>query len=363
MRGTYGSFVVVSLLAFAAGGVISVVDILPRGDGKAMASTPAATGLPPLAPATPGVAPVAAKKDHTVTAPFGAARVDAYYWLNEKENPEVLAYLDAENAYAEAMLKPQAALQDEILAELEKRASLADKDVPWPMDGFFYETRYAEGADYPLIVRHQGSATGPEQVVLDVPEMAKAHEQYFMRGWEMSPDGTKVAFAVDFKGDRICEIFVRDLATNAVVSTGIKDASSDIVWSADGKAIIYTALDELVRGYQAKRHVLGASAVNDTVLLQEDDTTFEIGVAQSRSKELAIITVGHAQRDEILAVSTSAIDPKPVMLVPRTLNVRATADHLDGNFYVLTNAQAGDRKIVVTPDSAPSLATATGMVP
>jgi oligopeptidase B len=364
MRGTYGSFVVVSLLAFAGGGVLSVVDLLPRSDGKPVATATAKPGTPATTPtAAPGVPPVAARKDHTVTAPFGASRVDPYYWLNEKENPEVIAYLDAENAYAAAALKPQAALQDEIFAELEKRASLADKDVPWPMDGYFYETRFAEGADYPLVVRHQGSATGPEQVVLDVPELAKPHEQYFLRNWEVSPDGAKVAFAVDFKGDRICEIFVRDITSGAVSSTGIKDAQGDVVWSADGSALLYTAVDEMVRGYQVKRHVLGQPATGDIVLLQEDDTTFSIGIGQSRSGELAIINVGHPQRDEILAVATDALDPKPVMLVPRTLNVRASVDHLDGVFYILTNDKAGDRKIVVTPDTAPSLATATALVP
>lgn len=361
MRGTYGSFVAVSLLVFAAGGVLSAVDILPRGDGRTLASASAGSSLPPVL--SPAVAPVAARKDHTVTAPFGATRNDPYYWLNEKQNPEVLSYLDAENAYAENALKPQAALQEEIFKELETRASLADKDVPWPMDGYFYESRYAEGADYPVIVRHQGAANGPEQVVLDVPSLAAGHEQYFLRGWKMSPDGAKVAFAVDFKGDRICEIFVRDLATNAVTSTGIKDAASDLVWSADGKAIIYTGLDGMVRGYQAKRHVLGQPAASDQVLLQEDDTTFEIAVRESRSEQLAIIEVGHAQRDEIWAVPTSAADPKPVLLVPRSLNVRASADHIDGKFYILTNDQAGDRKIMVTPDTAPSLSTAVAIVP
>lgn len=366
MRGTYGSFVVVSLLAFAGGGVLLATDLLPRHAGIAIGPSdpaPMTTDDVPAPALTPGVPPVAARKDHAVTAPFGATRNDPYYWLNEKENPQVLAYLDAENAYAEGALKPQAALQDEIFAEMEKRASLADKDIPWPMDGFFYETRYAEGADYPLIVRHQGSASGPEQVVLDVSELARPHEQYFLRNWEVSPDGSKVAFAVDFKGDRIHEIFVRDIASGAVQSTGIKDAQSAVVWSADGKALIYTAVDGLVRGYQARRHVLGQPVSSDVLLLQEDDTTFEISVSPSRSRELAIISVGHAQRDEILAVATDAIDPKPVMLVPRTLNVRASADHLDGNFYILTNDAAGDRKVVVTPDTAPSLATATAIVP
>ncbi len=361
MRGTYGPFVVVSLLAFAGGGVLSVTDLLPRHDGAAIA-TPAVPGAGAPA-ATPGRAPVAARKDHAVTAPFGATRNDPYYWLNEKENPEVLAYLEAENAYAEALLAPQAALQDELYAELEKRASLADQDVPYLMDGYYYETRYAEGADYPLIVRRQGSISAPEQVVLDVTALAKDYEQYFLRNWAVSPDGTKVAFAVDFKGDRICEIFVRDLATGAVSSTGIKDASSDLVWGGDGASLIYVAVDDMVRSYRANRHVLGQPATSDAILLQEDDPTFSVGVRASRSKQLAIISVSHYQRDEILAIATDTVHAQPVLLVPRTLDVRATADHMDGQFYILTNQNAGDRKIVATPDYAPSLATAVAIVP
>ena len=365
MRGTYGPFLVVSLLVFVGGGVLAMTDILPRHEGAAVAAAPApAAGQPPAAPPVQaGRPPVAAMKDHAVTAPFGATRNDPYYWMNQKDDPQVIAYLEAENAYAEAALKPQAALQDELFAELEKRASLADQDIPYLMDGYYYETRYAEGADYPLIVRRQGSQSAPEEVVLDVTALASAHEQYFLRNWEVSPDGSKVAFAVDFKGDRICEIFVRDIAAGTVSSTGIKDASASMVWSADGTSLIYTALDDMVRSYQAKRHVLGQPATSDVLLLQEDDTTFSVAVSATRSKQLAIIQVTHLQRDEVLAIATNDADARPVMLVPRTLNVRAEADHLGGQFYVLTNQGAGDRKVLVMPDSAPSLATAVAIVP
>lgn len=374
MRGTFAPFVVVSALAFAGAGVFSMIlpatsaAVAARADTSCVnclvpaAAAPADTGVGAVPIADTSAPPVAAKKEHTVTAPFGASRVDPYYWLNEKENPEVTAYLEAENAYANAQLAPEQALKDEIYKELEERASLADVEIPYAKDGYYYQERYAEGADYPVIVRRSGTAEGPEEVVLDVPELAKGHEQYFLRGWEVSPDGGKVAFAVDFKGDRINEIFVRDLAAGTVTSTGIKDASSDMVWTKDGKAVFYGRLDETVRCNQIKRHVMGADPATDTVMLEEPDTTFELGIGTSHSKQFGIITVYHLQRTELLAVSLTSPDPKPVMLVPRTRNVRAFADHFDGKFYVLTNDGAPDLKIVTMDEASPSLDTAQTLV-
>jgi oligopeptidase B len=365
MRGTYGFFVSVSAIAFVAAAVIGVADLLPRHAAApaAPAAGPAAPPVTaPVAPVPAPAAPVAAKKDHAVTTTFGVSRNDPYYWLNQKENPEVVAYLEAENAYAEAALAPLEARQAELFKELEDRASLPDQEVPYADDGFYYQERYDAGADYPVIVRRANSPTGPEQIVLNVPELATGHEQYFLRGWEVSPDGQKVAFAVDFKGDRINEIFVRDLATGAVTSTGIKDASSDIVWTTDGKAIFYTALDEAVRGYQVKRHIMGADPATDTVMLEEPDTTFELSIAEARSKEMAIITVYHLQRSELLAVSLTAPDPKPVLLLPRSRNLRAFGDHFDGQFYILTNDGAPDLKVITLDEAAPDLTTATTAV-
>ena len=315
-------------------------------------------------PAAPlPAAPVAARKDHAVVAPFGASRNDPYYWLNEKTNPDVVAYLEAENAYADAALAPQKAREDEIFKEMETRASLPDQDVPYADDGFYYKERYDAGADYPVIVRMANGPTGPEEVVLNVPELAKGHEQYFLRGWKVSPDTNKVAFAVDFKGDRVNEIFVRDIATGAVTATGITGAASDIVWSADGKALFYGHLDETVRANQIKRHVIGADPATDTVMLEEPDATFELSIATARSKEMAIITVYHLQRTELWAVSLTSPDPKPVLLVPRARNVRAFGDHFDGKFYILTNDGATDLKVVTLDEASPDLATAATVVP
>lgn len=308
----------------------------------------AADAVPSAAVVTP---PVATRKDHTITTKFGVSRIDPYYWLNQKEDPEVLAYLKAENAYAEAQLAPLEALQTEVYDELKARFSAEDIEVPYAKDGYFYQTRYDAGADYPIVARRKGSLTAPEEIVLDVPELAKPHDQYNLNAWAVSPDGSKVAFAVDFSGNRIHEIFVRDLATGTVTSTGVTDGDGGIVWTADGRAFLYGRLDETVRTNQIKRHIMGADPATDTVMLQEDDTTFSLSVSETRDKSAAIITVYHPQRTELYATSLTSPDPKPVLLVPRSKNVRALADHFDGKFYILTNENAPDQKVVTLSDA------------
>jgi oligopeptidase B len=306
--------------------------------------------------------PVAAIKPFEVKAPHGATRTDNYYWLREKENPEVIAYLEAENAYADALLAPLKDQADAIYKELEARFAVADQEVPYRMDGYLYQSRYAEGADYPQIVRRK-SADAPEEIVLDVPELAKAHEQYFLRGWEVSPDGAKIAFAVDFTGARVNEIFVRDIATGEVVSTGIKDAAGDMVWSPDGTQLIYATVDETVRSDKIKRHVLGTDAAADPVLMTEPDTTLSLNVGASRDEQFAIITVYHSQRTEIRTLSLTDPAAEIQTLVPRTRNVVATADHFDGGFYILTNLDAPDYRIMRAEDGATAIEQWTEVVP
>lgn len=372
MRGSYGPFVGFSAFVFLAAGAGMLWTVVQGGSviaspnrgtvtgGAAPTpSQPSTTDGTPVAGSTavatyPSGAPKAARKDHTIATSFGASRVDPYYWLREKDNPEVLAYLKAENDYATQQLSPTTPLREEIAKELTERANVEDVEVPYAKDGYFYQTQYQAGADYPVIVRRQGSPDGAETVVLNVPELAEGHEQYFLRNWEVSPDGAKVAFAVDFNGSRICEIFVRDLNSGAVTSTGIKDADGSIVWSADNSALLYGHLDDTLRTDQIKRHTLGSQPSADTVVLTEGDNTMSLSIGTAKSKKYAIVTIYHLQRTELQAIALDVPNAQPVMLVPRSKNTRAFADHLDGQFFIITNENAPDQKVVAVPDSAPS---------
>ncbi len=373
MRGFYGPLVKTGAAVFVAAGVVSgwmafegrfsvagpgaLIAKAPAGEDGAPAPQPHAGGE--IARDASG-APLAPRADHVVTTPFGASRVDPWYWLREKENPNVLAYLEAENAFAATQLAPYKAMKDEIARTLEERARLEDAEPPYAMGGYLYQTRYAQGADYPVIVRRK-DAGAPEEIVLDAPELAKGHAQYFLHDWTVSPDGGKVAFAVDFTGDRRGTVFVRDLATGRTEQTPIVNADGDLVWSAGGDAIYYAAMDQTYRASAIRRFDVTRGV--DRAIVTEPDTTFSLQLTATKSGQMAIVVAYHAQRSEVQAISLADEAAPPVMLVPRSRDARATADHLDGAFYILTDDGAPDFRIVKAPDTAPAPENWSDVVP
>src|SRR6478736_6996970 len=176
----------------------------------------------------------------TTFAAFGRERIDEYDWLRDRNDPRVVAYLDAENAYANGRLKPIKPLVDELAAELKMRSAQADATVPTLINGYLYERRFAEGAQYPLIVRRKPASGAAEELVLDVGALAAGHSQQCQFGnWAVSPDNTRVAFTVDFSGDREHRIFVRAIAGGNAIDQGIDSAASSIVFAADNRTLLY----------------------------------------------------------------------------------------------------------------------------
>jgi oligopeptidase B len=168
---------------------------------------------------------------------FGGVRIDDYDWLRDRKDPRVIAYLDAENAYADARLEPIKPLVDELAAELKVRSAQEDASVPAADNGYLYERRFAQGAQYPLIVRRK-DAPGAEELVLEVGALAADHpHQYQLGWWTVSPDNTRIAFAVDFNGDREFRIFVRTIATGKIIDEGVDNAASNLVFAADSETL------------------------------------------------------------------------------------------------------------------------------
>src|SRR5262249_24423022 len=169
----------------------------------------------------------------TFTA-FGGVRIDNYDWLRDRKDPRVIAYLNAENAYADSRLQPIKPLVDELAAELKAREAQADASVPTLYNDYVYERRFTQGAQYPYIVRRKDALGAQEVLVCDVAPLAACHpQQYQLGSWTVSPDNTRVAFSVDFTGGRDFRIFVRTIATGETVEQGIDNASSDLVFAAD----------------------------------------------------------------------------------------------------------------------------------
>src|SRR6516164_6220628 len=208
----------------AAAGAIPLASRLRFSSAKAV--EPALRGVP--------IAPVVPK---TFKA-FGGVRIDNYDWLRDRKDPRVLSYLDAENAYANARLELIKPLVDELAAELKTREAQEDESVPATYNGYVYQHRFSQGAQYPYIVRHKDAPGAQEEIVLDIGALAAGHPQHYQLGsWTVSPDNRQVAFTVDFIGSREFRVFVRSIETGETVDQGIENASSDLVFAADSDTL------------------------------------------------------------------------------------------------------------------------------
>lgn len=321
-------------------------------DPEAVAETPAAP------------APPVARIEPKVFEANGVTRTDNYYWMRDKANPEVIKHLEAENAYAASQLAPLAPLVDELYKEMADREDDAEKSVPYFDNGYWYETRFTEGADYPVVVRRKGTKDAAEEVVLDEPALAKDHAQFNLNNWEVSPDGALVAYAVDYSGDRMHTIVVRRIATGEQLDTAIVGATEAMAWAADNKTLFFVRNDpKTVRGYQAVRHVTGTPVGSDVVVYEEKDDTFELAVDLTKSRKFIVISSIHLQTTEqrIVPAATPAAAPKVV--VPREKCVQYDLDHLGKNFYIRTNKNAPDFRIARVADTDLSPAKWKDVVP
>lgn len=313
----------------------------------------AAAPMPVSRFAFPSLAAPVAAIEPKVLELHGFQRTDNYYWLRDKERPETIAYLEAENAYANEMLAPLKDTASALAAEMRDRMDDADQSVPFLDNGYVYEARIAEGADYPVIVRRKNAPDAAEEMVLDVPKLAEGHAQYNLNTWEVSPDGTLVAYAVDFAGDRMHQIFVQEIATGTVIESAITGASSDVVWAADNKTLFYVKSDPVtVRDYQVWRHALGAATDTDALVYEEKDETFSVGVSQSKSRRYIFIASNHYQRNEIRLLRADNPSGEFTVMEPRRAGLIYSVDHVGDTFYILTNLDAPDFRLMRASETA-----------
>ena len=234
---------------------------------------------PPMAPRRP-----------TVLETHGDSRVDPYYWLREKDNPEVLAYLEAENSYADLLMAPTEGLQERLYREILGRVQETDSSAPTLYKGWWTYTRTVEGFDYEIYCRRRGSMDAPEEVYLDANELAKGHEYFDLGYVERSPDENLVAYAADFDGSEMHELRFRDLSTGRDLDDILRGVYYGAAWAADCRTFFYVRTDAAVRPFQVWRHELGTSSAHDVLVLQEDDEHFELSVEVTKSERFIIFT-------------------------------------------------------------------------
>ncbi|MFC6841052.1 S9 family peptidase [Xanthomonas theicola] len=298
--------------------------------------------------------PHPAKRPHTVTAPFGAARQDDYYWLRDdkRENPRMLAYLNAENAYADRVLKPLKPLEDTLYAEIVGRIKQDDSSVPYRERGYWYYTRFESGKDHPVHARRKGGMDAVEEILLDVNAMA-AGKGYFSLGEAVvSQDNRILAWTEDDVGRRQYVVRFKNLDTGEVYADRVPGVSPEVVWADDNQTLFYVENDpETLLTVRVKKHVLGTPAAQDALVYEEKDDSFYMGLGRTRDDKYIVIglesTVSSEQR------YAPAADPRHfTVLAPRERDVEYGADHFDGRWVIRTNWKAKNYALMTAPDGA-----------
>ena len=286
--------------------------------------------------------PMAQKKPHEMTL-HGHTRVDEYYWLRDdtRQNPEVIAYLEEENAYFDKAMEPLAAIQENMYKEMTSRLDPDDSSVPYLKNGYWYYYRYEPGKEYAIHARRKGSMEAEEEVLVDGNQRTEGFEFYTLSGMEVSDDHRYAAIAEDFSGRRINEIRILDTQSGKFLPEVITNASSSLAFSADGQYLFYLNKDrETLLAYQLMRHKVGTDAAEDVLVYEEKDNTFYNGVSRSRSG--AYIILFHQNTDttevQLLAAGEPLGSFKPFL--PRETGHEYNVDHANGQFYIRTNWQA-----------------------
>ena len=286
----------------------------------------------------------------------GDTRVDEFYWLRDRENPEVIEYLNAENSYREKIMIGTEALQEHLYHEMVGRIKKDDSSVPYELDGYFYYTRYEGDLEYPLYCRKLGSLEAEEEIMLNVNELAEGHDYYQVSGLSMHPSNQKISFGVDTVSRRIYTIYTKDLITGAIEQVTENECTGGSTWSADGNHLFYTVKDaETLRSDKIKRWD-ALTGVHE-VIFEENDETFSTFVYKTRSKEFIIIGSGSTMSDEYRFIPANDPLAEFQIIQPRERGLEYGVSHFGEHFYIRTNADgATNFKLMKAPVASPSKA-------
>jgi oligopeptidase B len=296
-------------------------------------------------------APPVAKKVPKVTEINGRKLVDNYFWLRDKQNPEVKAYLEAENAYTDAVLKPTAPLQTKLYDEMLGRIKETDVDVPYKEGNYFYYSRTEAGKQYQIRCRKKGSLDAPEEVLLDINEMSKGQKFMSVAAYQVSDDGNLLAYSTDNTGFRQYTLAVKDLRTGKVLSDHAEKVGS-VVWANDNKTLFYTVEDSAKRQYRLYRHSLGTTGSDDLVY-EEKDERFNVDAGKARSKAFIFLVSGSHTTTEVRYIPADQPMSEWKVIEPRKQDVEYYPDHNGDFFYIRVNDTGRNFRLVKAPVSDP----------
>ncbi|MDR7279763.1 S9 family peptidase [Catenuloplanes atrovinosus] len=310
--------------------------------------------------------PPIAKRVPTERTHHGDTVVDPYAWLTAKDDPETIAYLTAENEYTDTVTAHLAGLREKIFSEIKERTQETDLSVPSRKGGYWYYSRTVEGSQYGIHCRRavapgetdppipaDGAPLDGEEVLLDGNALAEGHDFFALGTFDVSPDGRRLAYSVDFAGDERFTLHVKDLSTGEVLADAVPEVFYGSAWSADGSVLFYMTVDDAWRPYRVWRHVIGTPAGEDVIVFEEPDERFWVHASLTRSEKFLLIEASSKITSEVRAIPAHAPTSEPVLIAPRRQGVEYSVEHHGHRFLILHNDGAEDFALAYTSADAP----------
>jgi len=299
---------------------------------------------------TPPIAP----KQPQVLTNHGDERIDDYFWMRDSNNPKVIAYLEAENAYTEAMMQHTEPLQSTLYNEMLARIKETDLSVPYRQADYYYYSRTEEGKSYPIHCRKKGSLDAIEEILLDQNELAKGYEYFSLGTFKVSPNHQVLAYSIDTSGAEQYTLFFLDLTTFELYPETINDTYFSLAWGNDNCTVFYSKVDSANRPFQLLRHTLGSKSVQDILIYEESDESYFLSVGRTRSQAYIIMSLGSKITSEIHYLDANNPNDNFQVIHPRQQGMEYDLEHHKDYFYIVTNDEAVNFKLVKAPIATPS---------
>ena len=308
--------------------------------------------------------PVAKIVSHTLEK-HGQVRTDNYYWLNDREDQEVIDYLNQENEYYNKMTAHTKKLQENLFTEMKSRIKEDDSSVPYFYNGYFYITRFEKGKDYPIYSRKKGSLDAKEEIMFDCNEMAKGHSYFNLSGINVSEDNKYVAFGLDLVSRRQYTIQIKNLETGEILPVKIENTTGGSTWASDNKTLFYTRKDpQTLRSDKVYRHTLGTDIAKDALVFHEKDDTFYTFVYKEKSKKYLVIGSTSTLTSEYQILESNNPNGNFRLFQKRVRGLEYSISHYGDSFYVVTNKdKATNFKLMKTPESKTSMENWSELIP
>lgn len=291
-------------------------------------------------------------------------RNDPYFWMNERENPEVIKYLEEENAYTDFVMKETEDLQNDLYEEMKSRYKKDDESLPYFFNQYWYIVRYEDGKEYPIFSRKFQTLENEEEILLDANVLAEGHEYFDIGSISISVNNDILSFSTDVVGRRIYKIFFKNLKTGEIYKDEIDNTTGKAVWSGDDNYVFYIRKDESLRAFQIHRHELGTETEKDVLIFHEEDETFDVNVYKTKTLDYIFISSSSTNEDEHRFIPSNDVFADWKIIQPRTEDLEYSVEHYQDEFYIVTNADdATNFKIVKTKVENPGIENWEDFIP